>query len=112
MTDATIHITTSAARKAAWVRASRAAGMRLGDWIIERVEASMHKSDAIPAPTPEAVRAARAAAGHTQAEAAALVHYRSNTRWAEDEREGGPGMRDLARWELYLIKTAQHSASR
>jgi hypothetical protein len=40
---ATIHISTTAARKAAWVRESRAEGKRLGDWIIERVEASMHK---------------------------------------------------------------------
>lgn len=39
MTDATIHIRLPAATKAAWVRESRAAGMRLGDWIIERVEA-------------------------------------------------------------------------
>ena len=39
MPDALIHLRVSAATKAAWVRESRAAGMRLGDWIIERVEA-------------------------------------------------------------------------
>lgn len=39
MTDATVHLRVTAATKAAWVRESRAAGMRLGDWIIERVEA-------------------------------------------------------------------------
>lgn len=40
MTDeATIHLRVPAALKARWVRESRAAGMRLTDWIIERVEA-------------------------------------------------------------------------
>jgi len=41
MTDATIHLRTTAARKGRWIRASRAAGMRLTDWIIERVERGM-----------------------------------------------------------------------
>lgn len=37
--EALIHLRVPAATKAAWVRESRAAGMRLTDWIIERVEA-------------------------------------------------------------------------
>lgn len=37
--DALIHLRVPAATKARWVRESRAAGMRLTDWIIERVEA-------------------------------------------------------------------------
>lgn len=38
MDDALIHLRVPAATKAAWVRESRAAGMRLTDWIISRVE--------------------------------------------------------------------------
>ena len=36
--DALIHLRVPAATKARWVRESRAAGMRLTDWIVERVE--------------------------------------------------------------------------
>lgn len=39
MSDALIHLRVPAALKARWVRESRAAGMRLTDWIVERVEA-------------------------------------------------------------------------
>lgn len=39
MDDALIHLRVPAGLKARWVRESRAAGMRLTDWIIERVEA-------------------------------------------------------------------------
>lgn len=38
MTDSLIHLRVPAATKARWVRESRAAGMRLTDWIVERVE--------------------------------------------------------------------------
>jgi len=38
-TDATIHLRVPATLKARWVRESRAAGMRLTDWIVQRVEA-------------------------------------------------------------------------
>lgn len=41
MTDATIHLRVPAATKARWVRKSRAAGMRLTDWIIQHVEPPM-----------------------------------------------------------------------
>ena len=47
--DATIHLRVPAALKARWVRESRAAGRRLTDWIIERVEAKMHQTILIPA---------------------------------------------------------------
>src|SRR5690606_9678096 len=36
-----IHLRVPAATKARWVRASRAAGMRLTDWIVQHVEARM-----------------------------------------------------------------------
>lgn len=36
--EALIHLHVPAALKARWVRASRAAGMKLSDWIIRRVE--------------------------------------------------------------------------
>lgn len=61
---------------------------------------------ALPPPTPEAIRAARAAAGHTQEDAAALVHLRAAKRWSEYERGVLPICE--ARWELYLLLTGQH----
>ena len=39
MTDALIHLRVPAATKARWVRESRAAGMRLTDWIAQRMDA-------------------------------------------------------------------------
>ena len=58
-------------------------------------------------PTPAEVRAARGAAGLTQAQAAALVHAtpRNWQQWEQDEgsnaRRMHPGL-----WELFRIKTA------
>lgn len=43
MTDATIHLRIPAATKGRWVRASRAAGMRLTDYITSAVEAYMQQ---------------------------------------------------------------------
>ena len=60
----------------------------------------------LPPPTPEAIAAARAAAGHTQAQAAALVGLSRRDRWSE--METGKRPMDLARWELYLLLTNQH----
>lgn len=59
-------------------------------------------------PTGIEVRAARDSAELTQAEAAELVHLGSAMRWSEYER--GVQAIDLARWELFLIKTDQHPA--
>ena len=39
--DSLIHLRVPAATKARWVRKSRAAGMRLTDWITSRIEQSM-----------------------------------------------------------------------
>lgn len=51
MTDALIHMRVPAATKARWVRESRAAGMRLTDWIVQRVDAQhMHKITPISIP--------------------------------------------------------------
>ena len=51
MIDALIHMRVPAATKARWVRESRAAGMRLTDWIVQRVEAQhMHKITPISIP--------------------------------------------------------------
>jgi len=54
-----------------------------------------------PPPTPAAIRAAREAAGLTQAKAAALVHTdaRSWRRWEHGERA-----MHAAFWELFRIK--------
>ncbi len=38
MIDAIVHLRVPAATKARWVRQSRAAGMRLTDWIVQRVD--------------------------------------------------------------------------
>ena len=40
--DALIHLRVPAALKARWVRASRAAGMKLTDWIVEKTETTMN----------------------------------------------------------------------
>ena len=43
--DALIHLRVPASLKARWVRESRAAGMRLTDWILQRMEHAMqHKT--------------------------------------------------------------------
>jgi len=39
--DSLIHLRVPAATKGRWIRASRAASMKLGDWIIQAVEAQM-----------------------------------------------------------------------
>lgn len=60
-------------------------------------------------PSPEWIRAAREAAGHTQAEAAALV-YAPRRSWQNWEREpSDPENRRMhpAIFELYLLKTGQ-----
>ena len=53
------------------------------------------------APSPDAIRAARAAAGHTQTEAAELVHstLRRWQEWEAGDHRMHPGL-----WELYRIK--------
>lgn len=60
----------------------------------------------LPQPTPENIRRARDGADLTQADAAELVHLGSAKRWSEYER--GAQAIDVARWELFLIKTGQH----
>jgi putative transcriptional regulator len=53
-------------------------------------------------PTPEQIRAAREAAGLTQAAAATLIQCsrRAWVKWERGERQIHPAM-----WELFLIKT-------
>jgi len=41
MADAIIHLRVPAITKGRWIRASRAAGLRLTDWIVDAVEAQM-----------------------------------------------------------------------
>mgnify|MGYP002777980811 CR=1 FL=1 len=61
---------------------------------------------ALPRHDAEAVRAARVAAGLTQAQAAQLVHLGSRERWTE--YEAGIRTIDPARWELFLLRAGQH----
>lgn len=56
-------------------------------------------------PAPEMIRAARVAAGLTQAEAAAVVHRPSYRTWQDWER--GRSKMPLDAWELFLLKTGQ-----
>lgn len=58
-----------------------------------------------PSPTAHQVRAARAAAGHTAAQAAALIYMEARA-WRYYEA----GTREMhpAIWELYRIKCAQN----
>lgn len=48
--SAVIHLRVAAITKARWVRASRAAGMRLTDWIIEHVDRPANRITADPCP--------------------------------------------------------------
>ena len=57
-------------------------------------------------PTPEAIVAARKAAGLTQAEAAAIVHRPSYRTWQDWER--GRAKMPPDAWELFLLKTGQN----
>lgn len=64
--DALIHLRIPAGLKARWVRESRAAGMRLTDWIIQRMETPMIKSVPISIPADldfSALKLSRAANG-------------------------------------------------
>lgn len=60
----------------------------------------------LPDPSPGAVAAARADAGHTQVDAARIAGLGSGLRWSEYER--GIRVIDAARWALYLLATGQH----
>lgn len=66
--------------------------------------------DGLPSATPEAVLAARLAAGLGQPEAAALVGLGAGARWSEYER--GTRNMDAARWSLFLLATGQHPRAR
>lgn len=84
-TDALIHLRVPAATKARWVRESRAAGMRLTDWICQCVEAQpMHKIAPITIPEGVAfadLRLARdGATGNVSFDTAVIEHI---------ERESG-----------------------
>lgn len=62
----------------------------------------------LPQPAAEAVRAARATAGHTQAQAAAAVGLKRWQTWAE--YEGGKPMPPLT-FTWYMLATGQHPAA-
>ena len=68
----------------------------------------MARMKTIDTPTPDAVRAARLAAGQTQAQAAACVHLYVRT-W--QRYEAGSTPIPAAVWELYRVKTALAAAA-
>lgn len=53
--DALIHLRLPAAQKGRWIRASRAAGLRLTDWITQAVEARMAQTIALKIKIPDDV---------------------------------------------------------
>jgi len=57
-------------------------------------------------PTLDMIVHARLAAGLTQAQAAEYVHLSTFQRWSEYER--GARKIDVAKWELFLLKTGLH----
>jgi len=57
-------------------------------------------------PTPDAILAARKAAGLSQAQAAAVVQRPSYRTWQDWER--GRAKMPPEAWELFLLKTGQH----
>ncbi len=63
-------------------------------------------------PSPAQIKAARALAGQTQAQAAAMVYRADSARWREWER-GAPTGRDIdmAVWELFLIKSGSRTTT-
>jgi DNA-binding transcriptional regulator YiaG len=68
------------------------------------VDVELNEADMkLKTPTNEEVRAVRRAANVSQSKAAAMVHLASGSRWSEYER--GTRRIDLARWELFLLKT-------
>lgn len=67
------------------------------------------KAADLPEPTPQAIAAARKAAGHSPTQASAVARLNSAS-WGKYEA-GRIGM-DLARWELYLLMTGQHPTLR
>jgi len=77
VSDALIHLRVPAATKARWVRESRAARMRLTDWIVQRVEASVPQQQtriAIPDDLDfAALRLARDAGGDVSFDAAVIA---------------------------------------
>lgn len=50
MPDSLVHLRVPAATKGRWIRASRAAGMRLTDWIVSAVEAQMQQAIKVAIP--------------------------------------------------------------
>jgi DNA-binding transcriptional regulator YiaG len=69
-----------------------------------------HRSRRSPAAvSPDAIRAARLAAGLTQTEAGALCH---RTLRAWQDAESGARSLDAAAWELFLLRTGTHPTHR
>jgi len=64
-------------------------------------------STAAPPPEPDAIRAARTAAGLTQTEAGGVVHASLRTwqQWEAGDRKMHPGL-----FELFKLKTGQASS--
>jgi len=78
VTDSLIHLRVPAATKARWVRASRAASLRLTDWIVQRVEAATMPQQQTSIVVPEgtefsSLRLARDPSGDVSFDLAAIV---------------------------------------
>ena len=78
--DALVHLRVPAELKGAWVAASRLQGLRLGDWIIQKINMSDDSSSGSTAEmTPADLRAWQAAERLTNAAAAAALRVTTRT---------------------------------
>lgn len=66
----------------------------------------MHAHIDLTVPSPAEIRAARVAAGLTQAEACPLADIANQSAWAE--YESGRRPMPAYRWFLFLLRTNQH----
>ena len=64
----------------------------------------------LPAPTPERIAAARAAAGLSQEAATLLVGQAGRAKWSD--YEAGRSPLQAVRWALFLLATGQHPTAR
>lgn len=105
MTDALIHLRVPAEQKARWVRESRAASMKLADWIVSRVERKMNISEIVTEVAVLAEQAADLPIYFKSRQAADGVEAMLQAARAFRAADNNPARIDAALWlcEAYLI---------
>ena len=111
MSDALIHLRVPAATKARWVRQSRAAGMRLTDWIVEQLERPMKTY-----PIPDAIASQYRGAGYALAASAGgqlvALRYLADVAPDLDEPLAEGGQTDRAAVQSWIKSDAAATAVR